>query len=221
MIHITQHKNGLKMTGFISINTSVLKNPFCAINRTDKKKICSVCYGKYMCDRYPRLKNTLNSNYDILSKDLNIPEINHISKEIKDQNKKFIRIHSIGKLSRIEMLSNYYSIIEQIPDSNFALWSKRKEIIQSIHYKPENLKIVYSNPYIDKPSNIIPDMFDSIFNVITYGYAIKNKIIPNCHGKCIDCLKCYNDNGNKIIELIKRDNVKIKKGFLRPIEGIL
>jgi hypothetical protein len=222
VIHITEHKPGLKMTGFISINTSVLKNPFCSINRCDKKKICSVCYGKYMIDRYPRLKAKLDSNYQILSKDLTIPEINEISGIIKNQNKRFIRIHSIGEISGIEMLSNYYEIIEKNPDSIFALWTKRPEIIKQIHYKPDNLKVVYSNPLIDKPSNKIPVYCDSIFNVITYGYAMFKGIIPNCSGKCIDCLKCYKTDNNVIIELIKADQTRIKKGSIKSIEeGIL
>jgi len=221
MIHITEHKHGLKMTGFISINTSVLKNPYCSTNRCDNKKICSVCYGKYMSDRYPNLKKVLNSNYDILNKDLTIPEIDQIKKQLNRYNKRYIRLHSIGEISSIEMLSNYYEIVESLPGSIFALWSKRSDIVQSIHYKPDNLKLVYSNPYYDRPLNTIPEMFDSVFNVVTYGYAIKHKIKPNCNNQCIDCLKCYDQSGNIITELIKADQTRIKKGTFKPIEVIL
>jgi hypothetical protein len=221
MIKITEHKKDLKMSGFISVNTSVIKNPYCSINRCDKKRVCSVCYGKYMTDRYPRLNKALIYNYDILNKDLTSTEIEIICDQLRQYNKKYIRLHSIGEISGIEMLSNYYLICENMSDTNFALWSKRKDLIQRVHHKPDNLKIVYSNPLIDKPSNKIPLMFDSIFNVISYGYAIKHKINLNCPLKCINCLKCYNTSNNVIIELLKNDQRKISRGLIPSLEAIL
>ena len=63
MIHITQHKKGLKMQGFISINTSQKLNPFCQTSCKNERSICKFCYARNMEINYSRLRIHLIKNY--------------------------------------------------------------------------------------------------------------------------------------------------------------
>lgn len=222
MIHITEHKTGLKLSGFISLNTSIFKNAFCMKQCKNKKSICHHCYGLSMENTYRRLHKRLEKNSDILKTQLSDMDLSDIVTRLKDYNKRFIRFHSIGELSSTEHLMNFYNIAWLLPDSIFGLWTKRKDIVTQHGFKkPNNLSMVYSNPVIDKPIKQVPHYFNAVFNVVTYDYATKHNITPNCHGKCIECLNCYRPGQKFIaIELLKSDQTKIKKGILQPLQEV-
>ena len=108
-------------------------------------------------------------------------------------------------------LKNYVLICKANPWTNFALWTKRKDLIQKFfdkHKKPKNLILIYSNPAVDKPIKKTFGYFDKIFNNVS---ADKFTDIQNCTGQqCINCLRCYNKSSknadNIIIEKVR--NVK-------------
>lgn len=217
MLHITEHKTGLKMSGFISLNTSVFQNPYCMNKCKIPGLICTKCYGLSMENTYRRLHKRLIDNTNELINPLSEDSLSNIVIRLKQENKRFIRFHSIGELFNSDHLNNFYNIAESVPDSIFGLWSKRRDIIRSCK-KPDNVSLICSNPVIDKPIKWIPKPFNGVFNVVSYGYAIQHNILPNCTGKCIDCLRCYRPEKMVLTtELLKSDTVKIEKGIYQPI----
>tara|TARA_R110002051_G_scaffold124719_1_gene197966 strand:- start:40 stop:516 length:477 start_codon:yes stop_codon:yes gene_type:complete len=143
-------------------------------------------------------------NSDLLSKSIlpddQIPVINSHS----------FRFHGHGELLNGLHYINFLRIAQKNPHCTFALWTKRREIIQRFrHYaetnwsysKPDNLILVYSNPTIDKVMKTPPIGFDKVFNN-THSLTKAD----NCSGrKCIECMQCYRlDSGvDVIIEKVK------------------
>lgn len=118
---------------------------------------------------------------------------------IKDR---FFRFNSHGELINSLHLFNLYRIAIKNSQTTFTLWSKRIGIVSRFfkkHKKPDNLILIYSNPFIDKKVKK-PKVFDKVFNVKTKDIDI------NCgNKKCLACLYCYQrDNGIDVI------NEKIK-----------
>ena len=221
MLHITEHKTGLKMVGFISLNTSVFQNQYCMTRSKVPGSICRHCYGLSMENTYRRLHRCLVKNSEELKDPLSDESLSDIVARLKQENKRFIRFNSIGELHGPDNLKNYLDIARALPDSIFGIWSKRKHLFSGVNI-PENMTVIYSNPSLDKPITWVPKNFNGVFNVITYQYAIENNILPNCSGKCIDCLKCYRPGKRQIVyELLKSDQTKIKKGIYPPVENVI
>lgn len=217
-IHITQHKKGLKMSGFISINTSPGENPFCKKQCRNERSVCKHCYARSMEFSYSRLHKHMIRNYYRLNTPLSAVELSGVCTDIQNENRSYIRFNSLGELSGINNLLNYYRICEKLPGFHFGLWTKRPAIIRKTDKKPDNLSIIYSNPVLDQPVTEIPAGFNGVFNVVTYEYCDENNIIPNCTGQCITCLKCYTGKPVIVTELLKKDQNSIRKGFLKPLE---
>ena len=189
-----------KLEGFKAISTNTLTNNFCVkMNTAKKETICSHCYSHSMLKGYR--KNTapaLQRNSDLLSShylfDDEVPKI-------KD---KYFRFSSHGELINYIHLCNLVKIAEFNPDTSFALWTKRKDLVN--HYLknhgmfPLNMILIYSNPEINKVMAAPPKGFDRTFNNVT------SHPDENCTGqKCKDCLLCYTvgNNVTTIIEKVK------------------
>jgi hypothetical protein len=220
-IHITQHKTGLKMSGFISINTAQSLNPFCRAQCKKDNSICRHCYSRQIEITYKNLRAHLKENYTRLSVLLSDREISQIARDIQEENKHFIRFNSFGELTGRSNLENYYRICEALPDQKFGLWTKRSPLVQQMGRAPDNLSMIYSNPVIDSPVDKSPRGFNGVFNVITYEYARDNQITPNCTGRCISCLKCYTGAPVVIVELLKKDQTRISKGQIPAIHEVI
>lgn len=220
-IHITHHKTGLKMAGFISINTSQKLNRFCQSQCNNERAVCKFCYGRGMEINYRRLRARIINNFYRLSVPLSDQEISDLSGQIREENKHFVRFHSIGELTGINHLLNFYRICETLKDNQFGLWTKRPGIVQKTKKVPDNLSMIYSNPILDQPIETIPARFNGVFNVVSYGYCIENNIVPNCTGLCMKCLKCYHGDPVVVTELLKRDQTNIAKGFIPPLEEMI
>ena len=194
-----------KMLDIRSLNTNTLTNPFCQkmVKSKDKSIICTQCYSEAML-RGIR-KNCVTSwqqNSDILSGGL-IPD--HMLPTILDA---FFRFSSHGELINLIMLENFHNIALHNPHCSFALWTKRKDLINqfygapSYNAKPSNLILIYSNPIINRVMATPPKFFDRTFNNVSKDSAIDQ----NCTGqKCMDCLLCYKRNNGitTIIEAVK------------------
>jgi hypothetical protein len=220
-IHITEHKKGLKMSGFISINTSQKINPFCRAQCKNEGSVCGHCYAGDMETTYTRLRLHLEKNYYRLSQPLTGIQLQEICRSIQESNRAYIRFNSLGELTGINNLMNYYRICEDLPDLHFGLWTKRPALIRKTNRAPENLSIIWSNPSLDHPVEKVPAGFHGVFNVLSYEYASDNGIIPNCAGQCIRCLKCYRQDPGIVNELLKKDQSNISKGFLKPLEEVI
>jgi len=183
-----------KLKHIEAINTSPLNNPFCLkMQKTDS--ICSKCYSVNMLKTFRYNCNTkFMRNGELLSKE-----------ELKDdQIPVFIgviaRLSAHGELFNKTHLRNYYKIAKKNRYTKFALWTKRKDLVQG-EKKPSNVILVYSNPKIDEVMPEPPEGFDKVFNVVTDDK--KHKV--NCSKECFKCRKCYNmiTKVNCIVEKIK------------------
>ena len=198
-----------KLQGFRAINTNTVTNEFCIkmYNSKNKKIICTKCYSHDMLNTFRKNnQGALQRNSDLLSK-------HYIDNQVPVLNDLYFRFNAHGELINELHLQNLVSICKHNPKTNFALWSKRKNIIKKYfdnNKKPSNLILVYSNPITNKPIDIrdIPQYFDKTFNNVDYDKFTKEQ---NCTGKCIDCLKCYtHNNDNTIVEAIKKRGRVIK-----------
>ena len=134
------------------------------------------------------------------------------TKELEDNqipfiNELYIRINAHGELINQMHLHNIVLICNKYKRTNFALLSKRKDIIKKYfdnNNKPTNLILIYSNPKINNiiDKNNIPKYFNKTFNNVSHDKFIDKQ---NCTGqKCKDCFKCYEFNNiNTIVEAVK------------------
>ena len=175
-----------KLSGFKALNTNTLTNDFCmSMYGSGKDNInCAPAWQR---------------NSDILSGGL-IPQ--HMLPTILDA---FFRFSGHGELINLTHLENLHNITMHNPHCDFALWTKRKNLINDFYAKndkPANLILIYSNPRIDAVMNEPPKHFDRTFNNVS-----KNSdVAQNCTGqKCKDCLLCYtvNNGVTTIVEAVK------------------
>ena len=185
-----------KMKGFHSLNTNPLTNEFCIGMHQNDNAICSKCYSiKGLRSWCMGANEAWQRNNDILTQDI-------LSRDerpfIMD---KFFRFHSHGELLNDYHFINFCLIAERNPETHFALWSKRKDIVRkNAGLIPDNMLMIYSTSKIDDESLFIPEFFDKRFSVYHKDFAEDNGIDLNCAGKsCVDCLICYRDNGIKYI----------------------
>jgi hypothetical protein len=189
-----------KLKGFKALNTNTLSNDFCVkmYNSGNKEIICTFCYSHNMLNTYRKsCIDPWQNNSDILSKSLlkeyQLPRI----KESE------FRFHGHGELINSKHLKNFVLIAKHNSHCNFALWTKRKDIVRAVFKNqpvPFNLILVYSNPKIDSVIKSPPKWFDKVFNNVSKPHSDEN-----CTGqKCKDCLACYEFNDtNVIIERVK------------------
>ncbi len=191
-----------KLSGFKALNTNTLSNEFCMkmYNSGKDDIICTKCYSAEMLQGLR--KNCVpawQKNSDILSGGLIPP---HMLPTILDA---FFRFSGHGELINRIHLENLHNITIHNPHCDFALWTKRKNLINDFYAKndkPANLILIYSNPRIDAVMNEPPKHFDRTFNNVSKG----SDVDQNCTGqKCKDCLLCYtiNNGVTTIVEAVK------------------
>lgn len=197
-IHITQASKTGKLQGINSINTSTIDNEFCQkmINSTSENVICKNCYFKTMEKRYSNLHQAVLKNHVLLS------TTRLDQKQLPVINANVFRVASGGEIINHTHALNIIDIINYNPNTLFAWWTKRDDIIRDILKdieKPSNLILIYSSPIINKIAPL-PKHFNKVF---TAHYKTTNAEI-NCHGKCIDCMKCYSHNDITYINEFKK-----------------
>ena len=202
-IHITTHTG--KLANIPSINTSSLTNPYCIERSKNPKSICSRCYSNTLQKLRKQLNNKLELNSKFLSENIipyeKLPLINAL----------YFRFQSFGDLINMTHLENLLNIARKNPKVNFALWTKRTDLIKKADsrvYLP-NLILIYSNPMLDAPMREVPKRFEKVFQVFSKDYinapSTYGHIHINCGARnCLECKKCYEFNGHRIInELVK------------------
>ena len=188
-----------KLEGIPAINTNTLSNKFCIKQnaRTDNS-ICKDCYSVAMLTTFRKnavpafQRNSVAISEKIIHPD-GLPVVNAA----------YFRFSCHGEIINNNHFINLINIAVKNPRTNFALWTKRIDIVNKAlkdYKKPKNLILVYSNPLTDRIITV-PKGFDKVFNNVSSDNG------TNCHGKCIDCLKCYkfskSHKNNVIIEKIK------------------
>ena len=188
-----------KLKGIRAINCNTLSNPFCQKQNKSKVKnnICTICYSVAMLETHRQnCVAPWENNSSILSTmDLEKSNIVPLFK-----NDRIFRLDGHGELINLLHLHNYCTIAKHNENTNIALWTKRKDIVNKYfndYDKPKNLILIFSNSIINKPIFDIPKHFDKVFNnVFENDYKEKQ----NCTGQdCIDCQACYHFNDTNII----------------------
>jgi len=216
-----------KLNGFQSISNNTTTNKYC-YDRYEQAKIknkkagkvvdiCGVCYSQSMLNGMRKnMKPALDRNEFIAERILNPNELPTILAA-------FHRFHAHGELltelinpetgetvkkyDKFTHIENLCRIAEHNPHCNFALWTKRTDIIKPFfnqRKKPSNLILIYSNPKTNHILQKVPQHFDRTFNNVE---ADKFTDKQNCTGqKCIDCMLCYKPNNgvDTIVEKIKK-----------------
>ncbi len=198
-VHISKMSG--KLDGMFAINTNTLSNEFCknAYKSSNKASVCTHCYSHRMLNTYRKSAEAAwQRNSEALSGEL------LKDRELPTFNARYVRIHGHGELINTNHLLNIYSIANWNPHTTFALWTKRMDIVQSVHKnmdKPDNVIIVFSNPVVGSVMTTPPKYADKVFNVIPKDSTERD----NCTGqKCMTCLRCYSmDRTNVIVEKLK------------------
>ena len=226
-VHISK-LNG-KLEGFQAISVNTITNKFCQDMHNMKREdvICRKCYSFATLEskRFgSNLENALQRNSDILYKPLDKNSLPFI-------NAAYFRFDAHGELINHVHFKNLILIAKHNPHCKFALWTKRKDIVnlvkrdmkQNSDEFPNNLILVWSNPIVDDVHWQPPTNFDYVFNNVTSDEvdvmykdwltdkyvmttnAVADKHYKPCTGqKCKDCLNCYDFGNNPcVIEKVK------------------
>jgi len=183
-LHVTDKMNG-KMKGFASLSSN--SNSFCEKMSKVQGSVCQKCYANRMKKLYESLNKVLDKNDQILnSKDLTQWNLTNYA---------YFRLQAFGDCSSQKVVNNYFNFVEANPQTTFALWTKRPDMINKViakRGKPANLILVRSSIMINKPANL-PKNFDKVFTV--YDKETSKKVNINCGAKsCLNCRLCYTHN---------------------------
>tara|TARA_Y100000310_G_scaffold228526_1_gene230814 strand:+ start:1674 stop:2357 length:684 start_codon:yes stop_codon:yes gene_type:complete len=224
MVHVSTMSG--KLEGFKSISSNTVINKFCFDKYTTAKvknkkagrvvDICGVCYSQIMLNSYRKnIQPALDRN-EKLAERLLEPH------DLPTYLLAFMRYDAHGELltekidpvtgtviktfPKYNHIENYCKIAEHNPHCNFALWTKRTDIIKPFfdsRPKPANLILIYSNPKVGTILAKPPKHFDRTFNNVLAHEFVDEQ---NCTGqKCKDCLLCYKHNGvTTIVEKVKK-----------------
>jgi len=192
-----------KLDGFQAISTNTMTNPFCIKQNASGKadNICTKCYSHTMLKSYRKnMQPSLQRNSDLLSEKV----LDH--NQLPTILNAFFRFNAHGELINETHLINLVNIAFHNPHCNFALWTKRNDIIAKYfkyNDKPKNLILVYSNSKISNIMQKLPKYFDKTFNNVLEHEHVEQQ---NCTGQqCKNCLLCYQHNGvNTIVEKVKK-----------------
>jgi len=112
---------------------------------------------------------------------------------------------TIKKYGKYTYFKNLILICKKNPHTNFALWTKRTDVVipyLNENEKPDNLILIYSNPKTNHILRKVPRHFDKVFNNVSKDL---HKDEQNCTGqKCNTCFLCYEkDTTSIIVEAVK------------------
>jgi hypothetical protein len=197
-----------KLEGLRAVSTNTRTNPYCTKQNAsaDPDNICTKCYSHTMLKSYRKnMQPALQRNSNVLAtRVLTLSDIPHT-------NDAYFRFDAHGELINEIHLVNLIHIAKANPQTSFALWTKRADIVSKIFGKanmpkPDNLILIYSNPKIGRVLAKPPKHFDRTFNNVPKDEYVEQQ---NCTGqKCMDCLLCYKPvtaNGvTTIVEMVKK-----------------
>lgn len=202
LVHISKMTG--KLDGFKAISTNTMTNEYCIKQNSSKRKdnICTVCYSHTMLKSYRKnMQPALQRNSEALANRVFDMDL---LPTILDA---FFRFNAHGELINLTHLENLVRIAKKNPHCNFALWTKRNDLIVKYFKtrdKPKNFILVYSNQKVGTVMTKPPKHFDRTFNNVL---EHEHKELQNCTGqKCKDCRLCYTlDNGvDTIVEMVKK-----------------
>lgn len=210
-LHVSNHMSG-KMDGIKCITSACTVNDHCKSLHTNG--ICKHCYAFRYLQLRPSVRKCYEKNSKALSSAMDVaymPTFRH---------GEFVRFESFGDLINREHIENYLLICFKNPKTNFALFTKRRFMLENYFKdfeakKPSNLAIVSSAYVLNDDQNMelyssydANDRFgfklvDTVFNVYTDGESMQKKDrlalhTCECKKQCQFCLVCW---ANKMADL--------------------
>ena len=187
-IHFTTKHTG-KMTGMISLSTSVKDNPICKIRAQVPGSICEKCFAARQMDYQTGMRDCFARNLEILS-----TTIIDAWPAIDPEKYPYFRYESFGDLASVIQAINYINLATVNPAVKFAWWTKNPEFIAAAigaGYKiPRNLVIIQSSCFVNNADTPKYDFIDHIFTVYDKDHTDGVKI--NCGARnCKKCGRCY------------------------------
>ena len=196
-LHFTTNHSG-KMSGMVSISTSVTTNERCAKNAQIEGSVCQKCFAAKQMKMYKNMEAPMVENQRILTSEIlpfeKLPTINSL----------YFRFESFGDLNNATQVKNYFNMCYKNPRVKFALWTKNPDYIAEAiadgYEKPDNLNIVLSSLFLNKQRPNPFPFIDKIFTVYTPDYIEENNVDINCGARnCFACGLCYEKNGVGVI----------------------
>lgn len=212
-LKVSDHMTG-KMEGIKCITSA------CTVNDHCKKLhkcggICEHCYAFHYLNLRPTVRKCYERNSKVLSNEMDVaymPTFRHGD---------FVRLESFGDLINREHIENYLLICFKNPQTNFALFTKRRFILEAFFKsfevkKPKNLAIVSSAYALDDDQNTEMyasyetndylgfKLIDTVFNVYTNDENIQKKDrlalhTWECEKKCNNCRFCWSNKMDDIM----------------------
>lgn len=191
-LHFTTNHSG-KMSGMVSISTSVTTNERCAKNAAIKGSICEKCYAAKQMKIFPFMEKPMVENQRILTSSIIDPEL------LPTINNLYFRFEAFGDLNNATQVKNYFNICYKNPRVKFALWTKNPDYIAEAiadgYAKPDNLNIVLSSLFVNKERKSPYSFVDKVFTVYDADTISREGIEINCGARsCFDCGLCYEKN---------------------------
>ncbi len=174
-VHISKMTG--KLEGFKAISTNTMTNEYCIKQNAsgNADNICTKCYSHTMLKSYRKnMQPALQRNSDLLGERI------LSSDELPSVLDAFFRFNAHGELINAIHLENLVAIAKHNPHCNFALWSKRIDIVRKYfakHEKPDNFILIFSNSKISNIMDKPPAPFDRTFNnVLEHEHIDKQKL---------------------------------------------
>lgn len=189
-IYFTKKHTG-KMRDMWSLSTSCACNPHCIKQQGCAGSVCAACYVNDIAERYPAAAARWSGNTDALNNEI-IPA--DVWPRIK---KDIFRLESFGDLQSTLQAIHYINFAACNPQTTFTLWTKHphylKRAFDAGYQKPDNMIIIFSSFYVNKPAAAPYDFIDKVFTVYDKDHA--GSVDINCGARhCASCRRCYRKN---------------------------
>lgn len=187
-----------KLKGIRDINTSPLNNNWCKCTSRIEGSVCQHCYSTKMLTTFRALANKRFVSNGILLSDACIQD----AQLPRFYAGEYVRIFAHGEFADSTQLKNIIRIVELNNLTHFTVWTKRVDLLDTLEYKPDNLRIVQSSLMLNIPDkkHKYADILFTVYDKDNFDTA---KADNYCNGKkCIDCMFCYKSSGN-VAELLK------------------
>lgn len=174
-----------KLEGIYGVNVNTLSSSYCN-RKVDEFIICFYCYSRRMLRTFRRkCVGPFQRNSERLSVPVSWDDLPRFPAG------SVVRFNAHGELINRAHAENLLRIAEKNPESVFALWTKRPELVPN--RKVPNLVKVYSSPRVGVVEEI-PEGFDVSFTVFPdfdCDMCDEEAGTFQCRLSCRDCMACY------------------------------
>lgn len=194
-IHISDNMTG-KMLNVCSVGTACTVNPYCQTRMKRGDAVCIKCFADRALHGFKgaNMRACLESNYKLLTEQVLDLDLLPRFKKVVD----IVRIESFGDVGNATHAINYINMVKLNPHVTFTAWTKNDNFWRQAFDrvgKPENLIMVFSSLYLNKPQ--VPKTSIKYFdhNFTVYDKETADFYGPefiNCGARSCDaCRRCY------------------------------